>query len=396
MAEFTATPMKAKPRKVLVILAHTGSGGDTQSIFNLLSVLSLEGFDFHFLSYQRGVTHTNFQRFGKIYTFPLDEKPLVRRIMRRFFLSTFEWLKNRYGRYLIKKLNPDFVYLNTVNENEFSSAAVQSGRRFVVHIHEMGFVVTQRMRPAWIETLVNKAELVISPAQAVSEFYQDVYGLQKDKIRLIYETVDAVRLEDHNPGTSFRAAHNIPENAILVGAAGSVIYRKGVDLLVNACAEIQQLRPEQPCLFLWLGGYPDELQRQPFFRSIQKSIARKNLSEHFRFLPYTPQVSDFYGHLDIFVLPSRMEAFPLVVLEALLKEIPVVAMDVAGVREVIDQQTGYLVKDQSSEGLAEGIRYFLESQDRRKTAGKQGRARVLEQFEARVQAPKWLHLLQNL
>jgi glycosyltransferase involved in cell wall biosynthesis len=165
---------------------------------------------------------------------------------------------------------------------------------------------------------------------------------------------------------------------------------------VNACALIRDLRPEQSCIFLWLGGQPEELKKQPFFRALQQTLIRKNLSEYVKFLPYTPQVGEFYGDLDLFVLPSRMEAFPLVVLEALLKEKPVVAMDVAGVREVIDERTGYLVKDQSAEGLAEGILYFLESEERRQQAGKAGRQRVLEHFEARVQAPKWLQLLRNL
>ena len=379
-----------------MILAHTSGGGDTQAILNLLAASSLEGFEFYFLSYQRGVTHTNFQKFGSVHTFPLDERPLVRRIMRRFFLRFFEWLKRKYAHYLIQKIQPELVYLNTVNENEFSTAAVQSGQRLVLHIHEMGFVVTQRMRAAWIESILNKSELVISPSQAVSDFYQDVYGLQQAKTQLIYETVDATRLSSSDSDTSFRLLHNLPQNALLVGAVGSIIYRKGVDLFVNACALIRDHHPEQPCVFLWLGGHPEELQKQPFFRSIQQILVRKNLSEYVRFLPYTPQVGEFYAHLDIFVLPSRMEAFPLVVLEALLKEKPVVAMDVAGVREVIDQQTGYLVKDQSAEGLAAGILYFLESEERRLRAGKAGRQRVLERFEARVQAPKWLALLQNL
>ncbi|MBB5284971.1 glycosyltransferase involved in cell wall biosynthesis [Rhabdobacter roseus] len=127
-----------------------------------------------------------------------------------------------------------------------------------------------------------------------------------------------------------------------------------------------------------------------------KTIEREGLSSYFQFLPYTSEVNDFYSQLDIFVLPSRMEAFPLVVLEAFLVEKPVVAMDVAGVREVVDAETGYLVKDRTPEGLAEGILYFLESEERRREAGRKGRQRVLENFEAQVQVKKWFDILNQL
>lgn len=375
-------------KKILLILTHTGAGGDTQAIYNLLSALSIEGLDFHILSYERGAIHDSFRQFGTVYTFPIDDMPLVRRMLRRFLLPLFVRLKKQFCHYLIEKINPDLLYVNTVNEHEFSRAAVCSDSKLIVHIHEMGFVVTQRIQTAWIEQLLARAHTIISPAQAVSEFYKDVYGIDPAKMMVIHETASESRLQQQSGSPDLRQQLNIGADTILIGSVGSVIYRKGVDTFIKACGILKEKLPEQSFLFLWLGGQSPSTNKQPYLKSLESSIERSGLSAHFQFLPYTSDVSDFYAQLDIFVLPSRMEAFPLVVLEALLKEKPVVAMDVAGVREVIDGQTGYLVKDQTAEGLAGGILYFLTSHERRREAGQAGRQRVLEKFEARAVAPK--------
>ncbi|MPR33426.1 glycosyltransferase family 4 protein [Salmonirosea aquatica] len=378
--------------KVLIILPHTGTGGDTQVLYNLLYVLSSDSLKFHLLVSQRGAMHEHFRQFGEVYTFPIDDMKWTRRFFRRFLLPVFVGLKKQYGRYLLRKINPDLVYINTVNEHEFSQIAVRSDKRLIVHVHEMGFVVTQRMRTRWMEALLSKAHIVVSPARAAAEFYRDVYGVPEEKMKLIYETVSEKRLSQQRlkgEQVELRTAADI----LLIGAVGSVIYRKGVDTFLRACSILKDKLPNQSFEFLWLGG-PSELQdKSIYYRALLKSIEREGLQSHFRFLPHSSEVGDFYADLDIFVLPSRMEAFPLVILEACLAEKPVVAMDVAGVREVVDDETGYLVRDQTPEGLAQGIAYFIQNAELRRVAGQNGRKRVLEKYEATVQSFKWRQLL---
>ncbi len=383
-------------KKILIILPHTGSGGDARVILNLLAALPSHAIEFHILTSQRGDLHHDFARYAQLHTFPLDDTPLIRRILRRFFMSLFAGLKKWYGGHSIRKLDPDVLYVNTVNEHEFSQAALASGRKLVVHPHEMGFVVTQRMRSDWIRALLSRAHTVVSPAVAVADFYRDVYGIDEAKMRVIHETVGDARLQELPTGQNLRERLGIDASTLLVGSVGSVIYRKGVDTFLNACLILREKLPEQQLVFVWMGGNPEVLDKQPYFQALKQSIARHGLADGFRLLPHAADVADFYAELDIFVLPSRMEAFPLVVLEALLAEKPVVAMDVAGVREVVDSETGYLVKDRTPEGLAEGILHFAGSEVLRRRAGSAGRKRVLTNFESSILAPKWLQILESL
>ncbi|CAG5007993.1 D-inositol-3-phosphate glycosyltransferase [Dyadobacter sp. CECT 9275] len=383
-------------KKIIIILPHSGAGGDSQVILNLLyaNSASNEIFDFHLLINSAGELHDEFKRFAKVYTFPIDDYPLVRKILRRLSVLSFEWLKKKYYLSLINKLKPDLVYINTVNENELSQAVLSSGKKFAVHPHELDFVVTHRISDVWIENLVNYSAKIISPAHAAAIFYQDVYCAEKDKTVILHETVSDKRIHwnlNNNTKSTLRPSNDV----LLIGGSGSIIFRKGVDTFIRACSIVRQQYTGK-IKFFWLGGQSNVYKKQIYFKSLVNLLKTENLLADFEFLPYTAQVGSFFNELDLMVLPSRIEAFPLVVLEAMLFEKPVVAMDVGGVREVVDEQTGYLVKDRTPEGLAKGIIHFLESEKLRKETGKRGRERVLKNFEAEVQVKKWLQILHEL
>lgn len=385
-------------KKVLIILSHTGSGGDSQVILNLLSEINTNTYQYFILCYQKGSYHSYFQQLAQVYTFPLDNKPFFRRIVRRVALPLFKYLKQKYCKWLIYRIKPDLIYINTVTQNEFSEAALEQSLKIITHIHELDFVVTQRMSENWIKKLLSKSQIVISPAQAGTDFYENVYNVDVSKVRLLHETVSLQRLTS-NSKVNLRQILDISDDTVIVGGAGSLIYRKGVDTFINSCKIVLEtmatISPSTKILFVWQGGNPEVYSKQLYYKALSCTISRLNLNNSFIFLQNTTQMASFFSGIDMFALPSRSEAFPLVVLEALLFEKPVVAMDVGGVREVIDAETGYLVKDRTPEGLAEGILHFMQSEKRRIEAGRKGRNIVLEKYEAKVQVKKWLQILEN-
>jgi glycosyltransferase involved in cell wall biosynthesis len=84
---------------------------------------------------------------------------------------------------------------------------------------------------------------------------------------------------------------------------------------------------------------------------------------------------------DLFVLPSANEAFPLVVLEAMMWALPVVATRVGAVDEiVIDGETGAVVPAGDSESLARALERYLTDPELRAAHGARGRARFSENF----------------
>src|SRR5262249_38694762 len=85
--------------------------------------------------------------------------------------------------------------------------------------------------------------------------------------------------------------------------------------------------------------------------------------------------------IDVFMLPSREEALPLAVLEAMAAQRPVVASAVGGVPEVVvDGQTGYLFQPDDRDGFVRGPSTLLGRPDLRRDFGRRGQKRVRDRF----------------
>jgi glycosyltransferase involved in cell wall biosynthesis len=98
------------------------------------------------------------------------------------------------------------------------------------------------------------------------------------------------------------------------------------------------------------------------------------------FLPFHPPAATALRELDVYVLPSSWEAFPIGVLEALACGVPQVATDVGGTREAITGETGILVPPRDPRALAEAVVALLGDPDRRARMAAASRARHAERF----------------
>jgi len=122
---------------------------------------------------------------------------------------------------------------------------------------------------------------------------------------------------------------------------------KGHDVLIDAAPEI--LRHVPDARFDIIGGGPE-------LETLTARAKAQGVSDAFTFAGYEPNVPSRLRDADIFVLPSRSEAFPNAVLEAMAAGLPIVASGVGGILELIDDgRTGVLVTAGDAHALAHGI-----------------------------------------
>jgi glycosyltransferase involved in cell wall biosynthesis len=101
--------------------------------------------------------------------------------------------------------------------------------------------------------------------------------------------------------------------------------------------------------------------------------------------------------MDVFVLPSRFEGFPLALVEAMLAERPVVATTTGSVEDaVIEAKTGFLVPPDDAEALAEAINQVLADANLGGQMGRRGRELALERFTARATAAAFEELYADI
>ena len=149
--------------------------------------------------------------------------------------------------------------------------------------------------------------------------------------------------------TRFKIKKEFCKRKNLVGYIGRLSEEKGVINLVNAIPQVLKQYPSLEFLIIGDGQLRDTLQ---------KFIRRNNLNEKVKVLGWIPyeSIPDYLNELKLLVLPSYTEGLPNVVLEAMACGTIVLATPVGAIPAVVkDGETGFLMKENSPECIAENI-----------------------------------------
>jgi glycosyltransferase involved in cell wall biosynthesis len=106
------------------------------------------------------------------------------------------------------------------------------------------------------------------------------------------------------------------------------------------------------------------------------------LRGRFRFLGSRSDIPDFLASLDLFLLPTRADPFPVAVIEAMAAGLPIVASKVGGIPEMLSSpEIGRLVDPLAPESFAAAVREILALPDRGKSMGAQARLSLTGRFD---------------
>jgi glycosyltransferase involved in cell wall biosynthesis len=115
-----------------------------------------------------------------------------------------------------------------------------------------------------------------------------------------------------------------------------------------------------------------------------------------QYLGMRDDVEHLLAGADIFVMPSRTEALPMALIEAMGAGLPVVASGVGGIPEVVEHgREGWLVEPDDPRALASALDSLIGDGALRCRFGEAGRRRVLEQFTAHRMAEDYVRLFRR-
>jgi glycosyltransferase involved in cell wall biosynthesis len=169
------------------------------------------------------------------------------------------------------------------------------------------------------------------------------------KIEILYLGVGAVPAANRSPA-KVRAEVGVPENAKLVVTASRLSAQKAVQVMLGALGRL----PDDVVLLV-LGQGPDE-------QELKATALAMGLGERVRWLGWRDDSADWINAADVFSLSSNWEGVPLAAQEAILLGTPVVATEVGGMPELIeDRSSGRLVPKGDPAALAEALQQVLGS-----------------------------------
>jgi len=209
--------------------------------------------------------------------------------------------------------------------------------------------------------------------------------------------IDVGRLETYraaNSRAALRAKLGLPTDALVVANIGSVCERKGQHIYVRAIELLERELAASgatlpPRRYLMVGG-----REGIYLDSLRHDIALRHLAD----VEIVPEVDDpfaYYGAADVFVCSSFEEAFPRVLLEAAIFELPIATTDVNGVPEMLAPDDAWLCPPGDPARLAAAMRGAIESVragDRARPA--RAKASIVARFDARANLALHLTLAQ--
>jgi glycosyltransferase involved in cell wall biosynthesis len=170
---------------------------------------------------------------------------------------------------------------------------------------------------------------------------------------------------------------------------GRLIHFKGQSLLLHAVAELTARGINAEAVFVGSGPKRAELEAL---------AERLGVSERATFLGAVGQdeIRSIYGSADVFCLPSMAEGLPVVLMEAMALELPVVTTRIMGIPELVeDGSTGLLVAPGRVGGVVEALERLLTDSDLRARLGRDGRRRVLAEFDVNLSARRLHDVLMS-
>ncbi len=170
-----------------------------------------------------------------------------------------------------------------------------------------------------------------------------------------------------------RGRLSLPPAAGVLVAAGRLVPQKGFDILLDAFASLGSSLAPGPFLLLAGEGREEE--------ALKGQARRLGVEGRVRFLGSSLPLPWAFAAADAFVLPSRWEGGPLVLLEAMDAGLPAAATRVGAVEEMVEEgSTGLIVPANDPTALAQACRRLLELGDARRGWGQRGRERVRARF----------------
>ncbi|MDQ3898798.1 MAG: glycosyltransferase family 4 protein, partial [Actinomycetota bacterium] len=243
---------------------------------------------------------------------------------------------------LFRRERPDIVHTHSSKAGFVGRLAARiAGVPVVVHtVHGWSFhagmprvargvaVALERVAARWTWPLVvvAEADAEIGMAAGIGETSQ---------YALVRSGVDVDRLRRPEGGRAgARLALGIPEGAPLVGTVTRLCRQKDPETLLRAARLLAELRPDARLVVVGDG---------PMRAEVERRVDELSLREHVLLLGRRSDVDRLLPGFDAFVLSSRWEGLPRVVVEAMAAGVPVVSTDVGGIAEAVENQVSGLL-----------------------------------------------------
>ncbi|MGC9064214.1 MAG: glycosyltransferase family 4 protein [bacterium] len=298
--------------------------------------------------------------YGKGFTLLEENSIPYREIIPLTLINVGEYKKRL--RKIIEEFKPDIIHIHGAHELVYISRSITPHTLIVFTCH--GYNTSFPTIDYKISAFINKrwTDKVIAVANYERENLIKA-GLPSDKVVLIHNGVSETSNKEELP---------VQVEGFIIGTASRLVKSKGINYLIEAFSYLYDKYRDLNLVIIGDGEERGNLER----------LARKlNVKDKVFFLGTLPNARFYFKNFHIFVIPSLSEPFGLTILEAISQKVPVIATDVGGIPEIIeDSKTGLLVPPKDPTALAQAIEKLINNQKLRISLGEEGYKKYREEF----------------
>lgn len=313
------------PKRILIISHNAYFAGAPKLLVNLGNCLIEQStnIDIEYMIKDNGPLLKEFKKIGKTVVL---KKYSSNSVINLFFkLRMLFILKaTNFNKY-------DIIISNTITNHDILPYIRKAYKgKIATYVHELKAVTEVSTNSISLKTMIKSSDIFLTPCKKVSKFIENKLKINPTDIHI---------LPYYIPKKNGLNRKKKSSKKITVGGCGTLELRKGADLFVQVAKLFKERHPEIESEFIWKGGIPNSLE----YKLINQDIRNLNLISNCVIKTSDDQMEDFYENIDLLLLTSREDPYPMVVLEAAQYQIPTICFENATGSTEFVQDNGKIV-----------------------------------------------------
>lgn len=315
-------------------------------------------------------------------SYPLPGSALLPSLLRKIGIMAKQANSKHHAEILsaVAKHDVRCIFNNTgVNGAILQALRTVSDAPVVSRIPELEGYMRKNNRNGSVDRILMLTDHFVAVSETVKANLVQRHSVPAERIDVVPGACAAARVRRGD--ATLRANQGLAEDAFLVGACGTLDYRKGVDLFIQLAHHCVNRLGRRDVHFCWIGACVshDSCIEYKF------EVEHLGLQDHLFFIGQVEETSVAFADLDVFALTSREDPFPLVMLEAARQGLPVVCFqDSGGATEFVDEAIGAAVPMLDIAAFAQAVLALRDTPERRHKLGEAAYQRSLSYTPERM------------
>lgn len=360
--------------KKIIYVSHDAHfhGAQLLSLHTIKALKENFNYSISIISIGTGILIREFQKYGPVYCleedYPTEEK--VELLIKQLLAQDYT-----------------LAICSTVISGDAVALLAKHNIKVISLIHELPHLIQQYSAEGKARNIAEFAYKIVFPSQYVYEKFRTITQLDHQKCHILPQG-----LFNHNPyknnitkaRNELRKKHNLPLDSKIILGVGFADHRKGIDLFSLIAYSVRKVH--RNIHFIWVGKTDVR-----FLNTLSPRY-----TSHFTLVEPTPDIGLYNAGADLYLLTSREDPFPNVILEALDTKVPVIAFkNAGGFEDVVTEQTGALVDYLNLPMMLKKIYEFIEDEDLRLQKGSFGQELIEKDFNFLHYIYQLLNLLEH-